>query len=287
MARAKAIPRYHPSTRGEVPHVVSVVVVPRSPKLDSIPSEGFIRAVYRHLDEHRLLTTELFVLPPDYTKVSAEAIVIKKREHLSGSVEDQVRDRLNIFLHPTKGGADGVGWPFGRPVYVSEIFEAMGGAEGVDYIKSATLLKEGEVQAGDVNIPKHGLVSAEGEIFVRAFDSPPVLVKVSVEAMVVKRREHPTEEVEERIIERLKNFFHFTRGGPEGVGWPLGRPVRLSEISEVIRGTEGVDSVRSLLLLKDDEVVSDDLHIPENGLVYSPDPGRDDHKIVVEDASDV
>ncbi len=287
VARAKAIPRYHPSTREEVPRVVSVVVVPRSPKLQSVPSAGFLRTVYRHLDEHRLLTTELFVLPPDYVKVSAEAIVVKEREHLADTVEKRVCERLDKFLHPTKGGPDGDGWPFGRPVYVSEIFEAIGGAEGVDYVKSATLLKEGEVQVGDVIIPKHGLVSAEGEIFVRSFAFPPVLVKVSVEATLMKKREHPTEEVEEKVRERLKNFFHLTRGGPEGFGWPLGRQVRVSEISEIIRGVKGVDSVRSVVLLKDDEVVSGDLSIPENGLVYSPDPGRDDHKIVVEEGSGV
>jgi predicted phage baseplate assembly protein len=168
VARAKAIPRYHPIQKGTVPHVVSVIVVPQSPTLLPIPSAGFLKAVYRHLDEHRLLTTELFVLPPVYVMVSVKTTVVKTREHLAATVEAKVRERLNKFLHPTTGGQDDKGWPFGRPVYVSEIFETISGDEGVDYVKSVTLLKVGAKQTSDVSIPKHGLVySAPHEIEVK------------------------------------------------------------------------------------------------------------------------
>jgi hypothetical protein len=161
VARAKAIPMFHPIHRRVVPDVVSVIVVPDSPELLSVPSPGFLKAVYRHLDESRLLTTELFVIPPVYVKVSVKATVVKMREHLATTVKAKVSLRLINFLHPTKGGPDGVGWPFGRPVYVSEIFETIGGTEGVDYVKSVTLLKEGLEQDGDVLIPKHGLVYSD------------------------------------------------------------------------------------------------------------------------------
>jgi len=161
VARAKAIPRYHPSHKEEIPYVVSVIVVPRSPKLLSIPSAGFLKAVYRHLDERRLLTTELFVLPPVYVGVSVKATVVKKQEYLQDTVKAKVSERLNKFLHPTKGGPNGEGWPFGRPVYVSEIYEAIGGVEGVDYVKNVSLRKEGAKQAGDLYIPKHGLVYSD------------------------------------------------------------------------------------------------------------------------------
>ncbi len=163
VARAKAIPRFHPIHKREVPDVVSVIVVPDSPELLSTPSSGFLKAVRRHLDESRLLTTELFVLPPVYVKVSVKATVVKMREHLAATVKAKVSERLVNFLHPTKGGPDGKGWPFGRPVYVSEIFETISGTEGVDYVKSVTLLKEGLEQDGDVLIPKHGLVYSDGE----------------------------------------------------------------------------------------------------------------------------
>jgi len=167
VARARAIPRYHPIHEREIPHVVSVIVVPDSPEPHPIPGPDFLNKVYRFLDERRLLTTEIFVLPPVYVPVSVTATVVKRPQHLAAGVEEKVRERLDGFLHPTRGGPEGDGWPFGRPVYVSEIFEAIDGVDGVDYVERVKLFKEGSEQKGDLIIPKHGLVySAPHDITV-------------------------------------------------------------------------------------------------------------------------
>lgn len=41
---------------------------------------------------------------------------------------------LRQFLHPLSGGSDGQGWPFGRNVYVSAIYELLDTLPGVDYV---------------------------------------------------------------------------------------------------------------------------------------------------------
>lgn len=41
---------------------------------------------------------------------------------------------LKNFLDPLEGGDDGKGWPFGRNVYVSEIFKLLDGLSWVDYV---------------------------------------------------------------------------------------------------------------------------------------------------------
>jgi hypothetical protein len=41
---------------------------------------------------------------------------------------------LKQYLHPLHGGRDGHGWPFGRNVYTSEIYELLDTLPGVDYI---------------------------------------------------------------------------------------------------------------------------------------------------------
>jgi hypothetical protein len=41
---------------------------------------------------------------------------------------------LEQYLHPLHGGEDGQGWPFGRSVYVSEIYELLDRLPGVDYV---------------------------------------------------------------------------------------------------------------------------------------------------------
>jgi hypothetical protein len=173
VARAKAIPRYHPSQESEVPGIVTVIVIPHSQEdksKPSVPSVGFLKTVYTHLDKHRLLTTELFVIPPEYIEVSVDATVVIKPKYRKETVEGNVRTELETFLHPIRGGVDQKGWPFGRSVYISEIYEIIDGVKGVDYVKTVTLNKNGEKQEGDIKISAHDLVcSVTHEIIVIEF----------------------------------------------------------------------------------------------------------------------
>lgn len=171
VARAKALPRYHPSQDREVPGIISVIVVPKS-SLDNpnpMPSQNFVRAVYSHLEKYRLLTTELFVLPPKYVNVLVTATVVVKPKNLPNKVKENVENKLKDFLHPVSGGFDHKGWPFGRSVYISEIYEVIDGVEGVDYVEKASLIGKLESEKGDgvisptvmgnIEIPAEGLVS--------------------------------------------------------------------------------------------------------------------------------
>jgi hypothetical protein len=162
VARAKAVPGYHPSQDNEVPGVVTVIVVPQSPYANPIPSEGFLKTVYRYLDKHRLLTTELFVIPPKYIEVSVEATVVIKPKSEPRRVKKDVEEELKKFIDPITGGVDRTGWPFGRSVYRSELYEIIDRVEGVDYVEveSLNLKKNGEGQAADadIHIPAHYLV---------------------------------------------------------------------------------------------------------------------------------
>jgi len=164
VARAKAIPRYHKIHYREIPGIVTVVVVPYSPYTEPMPSPGFLETVYKHLDKHRLLTTELFVIPPQYVEISVIAEVVIKPKYLESTVKEAVTEELKKFLNPITGGKDDSGWPFGRSVYISEIYELIEGVEGVDYVENVKLKskkkKEEEVwveEEGDVDIPEYGL----------------------------------------------------------------------------------------------------------------------------------
>lgn len=157
VVRAKAIPRYHPNQHQEVPGVVTVIAVPGA----GIQGSEFMEAVFHHLDNYRLLTTRLFVTLPFYTAVSVKASVVIKPEYLESTVAGKVKEALDSFLDPLSGGKDGKGWPFGRMVYVSEIYQVIDGVEGVDYVETGTVnLKEEneQWQGADIPIPRHGLV---------------------------------------------------------------------------------------------------------------------------------
>ncbi len=157
VARAKAIPRYHPYMQQEVCGSVTLIAVPDSES----PDPDFLEKVYNHLDKHRLLSARLFVTLPLYVNVRVKVKVIIRPEFLERTVEANVKKRLDHFLHPLTGGSDGKGWPFGRPVYVSEIYEVIDGVEGVDHAATGTirLRKDQEAwQRSDILIPRHGLL---------------------------------------------------------------------------------------------------------------------------------
>jgi hypothetical protein len=161
VARTKAIPGYNPDypcfpihyPDVSIPGVVTVVVVPHAGEgTDTpVPGEGFIQTVFRHLDIHRLVTTDLYVIGPEYVKVSVGCKVRLKKKSSPTEVGERVQKALEDFLDPLQGGPDGDGWPFGRSVYPSEIYQVIDGIEGVDYATGISLSAEGRYQKeGDI-----------------------------------------------------------------------------------------------------------------------------------------
>lgn len=75
-----------------------------------------------------------------------------------------------------------------------------------------------------------------------------VAVKVKVKSCTGVNRIN----LQQMIMERLSQFLHPLKGGPDGSGWPLGRDVYRSEIMQIIDETAGVDHVVSLQLIADE-----------------------------------
>jgi hypothetical protein len=44
-------------------------------------------------------------------------------------------DALYAYFHPTRGGPDGEGWPFGRPVHAGEVFAVLGRLRGTELVE--------------------------------------------------------------------------------------------------------------------------------------------------------
>lgn len=125
--------------------VVKVVVIPYSQAPNTSPSQGFMETVLCHLDRHRLVTTRVEVLPPRYTAVNVTAAVGIKPSYDPNDTRDQIIAQLEKFLHPVWGGTEGTGWPFGRKVYKSELYQLLENVPGVDYIKQLTISGPEEV----------------------------------------------------------------------------------------------------------------------------------------------
>jgi len=143
-------------------NMVKVIVVPEVPK-NMLPneelSEGLIKTVYNHLCKHRLITTQIEVAGAEYVEISVKATVKIKPEYETSKVKQNVEEILQEFLHPITGGPDGNGWPFGRSVFKSEIYERIDNMESVDCVHNIQL-ENGKYSFDGlkIEIPENALV---------------------------------------------------------------------------------------------------------------------------------
>lgn len=124
-----------------VPGVITVVVVPEALKeeLKPIPSADTLKLVGQWLNQHRLITTELYVAAPKYKEIEIEARAIAKPTANSGQVAEALQKMLLQYFHPLTGGRDGEGWEFGGTVYFSEIYRRILDTEGVARLEAGAV----------------------------------------------------------------------------------------------------------------------------------------------------
>ncbi|HEX4459533.1 MAG TPA: putative baseplate assembly protein, partial [Polyangia bacterium] len=153
IARAKCLPLHHPQFPGvQVPGVVSVIVVPDVPGPEPMPNPVTLASVCRYLDSRRLVTTELYVLPPRYRVVTISAQVIVDDTADLATVQQLIEATIEQYFDPLVGGEDssatvaGSGWPFGGGVYFSQVMRRLL-VTGVKRVASLTLQLDDDVAA--------------------------------------------------------------------------------------------------------------------------------------------
>ena len=143
LGRAECMPLFHAPSRSLKPGTVSVVVWPSRDAQHPdapLPDAWELAQVCSWLDQWRLVTTELYVIPPTYRRI-AIAVSVKVRD---GYGLDAVRDWVDIllrqYLAPLRPyGPDGAGWPLGRRVIARELQGVAMQVEGVEYIQDLRL----------------------------------------------------------------------------------------------------------------------------------------------------
>lgn len=136
-----------PSAAGRVrPGQVYVLVVPRleeaarllDPReLELDPAQ--MARLTAFLDERRLLTTRLEVRSPVYRWVAVRAQLRADPAAEEAVVEAEAKARLYRFLNPLTGGPDGTGWPFGRDLFLSDVYQALQGLPHVQFVRSVEM----------------------------------------------------------------------------------------------------------------------------------------------------
>ena len=74
---------------------------------------------------------------PEFLKVSLTAHLFLLEDAGVQSVQERAVAAIQSFYHPLTGGTDHRGWPFGRGVYLSDVYRILEGVVGVDYVTDA------------------------------------------------------------------------------------------------------------------------------------------------------
>jgi predicted phage baseplate assembly protein len=149
LARAKCLPELDLTSPGlyesNEGHV-SIIIVPNVAGERPAPDQETIDKVWAMLDQRRLITCRHHVVGPSYTEVRVETRVVRDAQVLEDRLERQIQDNLRAFFHPLTGGPgpNPQGWPFGRDVYSSEVYQVIENTPGVDHAESLRLYTRGE-----------------------------------------------------------------------------------------------------------------------------------------------
>ncbi|PZD70870.1 hypothetical protein C1752_08864 [Acaryochloris thomasi RCC1774] len=150
IARSKCLPTSANQPAGSV----SICVIPQAntdliDRGQGIAPETFNlnpalrEQVMHYLDERRLLGVQLQLQQPNYVGVSVQAEVTLEPAYQNPVAQAEILHQIQVdlyrYLNPLTGGPERDGWPFGRPVYPSDIMALLQQRIGIQYLGAILL----------------------------------------------------------------------------------------------------------------------------------------------------
>ncbi len=143
---------------------ITVVAVPYAPPdvPKPEPSEGFLRAVKRYLDERKVLADRVRVIAPRYVGLEVTVTGRTRSQYTDDGHEAAVRAAVEEYVHPLNG-FDGNGWPFGRPLFDAELRDQIAGHDVIDRVSDIDISAHGGavIDDGVVRIDEMSLFYVE------------------------------------------------------------------------------------------------------------------------------
>jgi hypothetical protein len=128
----------------DAPGHLSVVVLPAR-ELEQDRLNALLAAVRNYLEPKRILTTRLHVIQPFFLWITIGAKIHIRPdapEDVRAEARNRAVEKLRQYFDPWLGGGpQRDGWPFGRALYLSEVYEALEQVEGVDYVDDVHVVR--------------------------------------------------------------------------------------------------------------------------------------------------
>ncbi|KYC36094.1 hypothetical protein WA1_40865 [Scytonema hofmannii PCC 7110] len=142
IARVKCLPNFNDEKKSQVGWV-TVIVIPRSSKVQPQPSLQLRQTVEKYLRNHaaNVVTSpkHLHVCGPIYLEISIQATLFVGEFDAVPFVEQMAMQKLNAFLHPLTGGDFGRGWEFERLPCLSDFYTLLGSIPDLDRVDSLSM----------------------------------------------------------------------------------------------------------------------------------------------------
>ena len=186
IARARCLtPGAQPGEAAAIqPGQVFVIVLPEIESVDRpdptelMLTENLRTSVLKYLMARSVLGIGVEVRLAELTCVSVSADLHLREGTEPEAGEEAMRrgeELLYRYLNPYRGGPDGKGWPFGRSLYLSEIYGLLQGIPGVEFVEAVNVYvnEPGEWTPSkpappSLRLPKYGVICSATHRIERA-----------------------------------------------------------------------------------------------------------------------
>lgn len=149
----------------ELPGHVSVIIIPRGVENtrycedEGKPTDRLLEEIKAYLDARRLITTRVHVVNPVYINFSLKVQLAIKQNIKQNEVVSEAGRKINEYFNPISGGPGGTGWPLGRHIYRSEVYNLLESIPGIDHVAKIEIDDNEDISTRE--ILKHQLISLD------------------------------------------------------------------------------------------------------------------------------
>ncbi len=104
-----------------------------------VPPDETLARIAARLDECRVVGARVLVEPPAYRGITIVARLRPRSRANPTRLQADAMAALYGYFHPIRGGPDGTGWPFGRPVQVGEVYAVLQALPGTEMVEDVRL----------------------------------------------------------------------------------------------------------------------------------------------------
>ncbi|NOY65098.1 MAG: putative baseplate assembly protein, partial [Nitrospirae bacterium] len=139
IARVKVIPDLDDKLEHRRGHI-TIVIVPYSDEAMPLATSVLKKQLKGYVEERACNLAKIHVVNPAYIKINVQAELTTKRIDMIPTINTETTKKTREFLHPLRGGKDGIGWEFGKVPCLSDLYVLIQGIEGVEYVSTISLV---------------------------------------------------------------------------------------------------------------------------------------------------